>query len=87
MFRQELGYVASASYTTLSNAIAGWDFRHDGRALFAELTDARQLLKPTACRVRTPPGVAALFDASTRLRNIGAFPGLARDFFRQRPSE
>src|SRR5204863_1001865 len=33
LFQQELGYVASASYVTLSSAISSWDFRHDGQAL------------------------------------------------------
>lgn len=39
LFGQELGYVASAGYTTLSDAIATWDFRHDGRTLPDTIVD------------------------------------------------
>jgi len=39
LFQQELGYVASASYVTLSSAISSWDFRHDGQALPDTIVD------------------------------------------------
>jgi len=39
LFEQELGYLASASYVTLSSAISSWDFRHDGQALPDAIVD------------------------------------------------
>jgi len=48
-FVDELGYVASATYATGSNAINSWNFSHDGRALPDTLPDltAALTLAPT----------------------------------------
>ena len=44
LFQQELLYSASARYTLLSNAIASWDFRHDGEALPDTIPDVAAAL-------------------------------------------
>jgi carboxypeptidase C (cathepsin A) len=45
----ELQYAAASSYTMLSNALAAWDFNHDGRALPDTIPDLAAALtqRPT----------------------------------------
>lgn len=50
--RDELRYVSPATYTTLSNAIATWDFAHDGRTLPDTIPDlATALAQQPSLRV------------------------------------
>ena len=52
-FADELKYVATAPYVTVSNAISTWDFRHDGRALPDTVPDL-------AAALTLAPGLRAL---------------------------
>lgn len=55
--RDELRYVSPAPYTTLSNAIASWDFAHDGRALPDTIPDlATALAQQPSLRVLSLSG-------------------------------
>jgi carboxypeptidase C (cathepsin A) len=78
---QELLYVASAGYTQLSNAIATWDFRHDGRALPDAIPDlAAALARKPDLRVFAVSGhhdLATPFrQTELDLARLGARPGL-----------
>ncbi len=66
LFEQELLYVASARYTTLSNAIASWDFRHDGQALPDTIVDlGAALVRHPGLRVLS---LAGYHDVATPFR-------------------
>jgi len=66
LFEQELRYVASASYVTLSNAISSWDFRHDGQALPDTIVDlGAALARRPALRVLS---LAGYHDVATPFR-------------------
>lgn len=66
LFENELLYVASASYARLSNAIATWDFRHDGRALPDTIVDlGAALVRQPALRVLS---LAGYHDVATPFR-------------------
>ncbi|MGZ5265876.1 MAG: S10 family serine carboxypeptidase-like protein [Caldimonas sp.] len=81
LFVNELQYTASANYTLLSNAVNGWDFSHDGRALPDTIPDlaAAMTQRPT---LRTL-SLAGYHDLATPFRQteldvarLGARPGL-----------
>ena len=77
----ELGYAASARYTLLSNAIASWDFSHDGRALPDAIPDLLAALTTrTALRVLSLAGhhdLATPFrQTELDLARLGAQPGV-----------
>lgn len=81
LFEQELLYVASAGYTTLSNAIASWDFRHDGQALPDTIVDlGAALVRHPGLRVLSLAGyhdVATPFrQTELDLARLGAQPTL-----------
>ena len=66
LFSQELGYVASADYTTLSSAISSWDFRHDGRPLPDTIVDlGAALARQPGLRVLS---LAGYHDVATPFR-------------------
>ena len=78
---QELLYVADAGYTLLSNAIATWDFRHDGRALPDAVPDlAAALARKPDLRVLAVSGhhdLATPFrQTELDLARLGAHAGL-----------
>ena len=57
LFRNELRYSASATYTLLSGAISRWDFGHDGKALPDTVPDlAAALTRHPALRVLSLAG-------------------------------
>ena len=66
LFSQELAYVASAAYTTLSGAISSWDFRHDGRPLPDTIVDlGAALVRHPGLRVLS---LAGYHDVATPFR-------------------
>jgi len=66
LFSQELGYVASAGYTTLSSAISSWDFHHDGRPLPDTIVDlGAALVRHPGLRVLS---LAGYHDVATPFR-------------------
>lgn len=66
LFDQELLYVASAGYTTLSNAISSWDFGHDGQPLPDTIVDlGAALVRQPALRVLS---LAGYHDVATPFR-------------------
>jgi carboxypeptidase C (cathepsin A) len=81
VLNEELRYSASASYTQLSNAIATWDFRHDGRALPDTIPDlAAALARKPSLRVFSVSGhhdLATPFrQTELDLARLGAAPGV-----------
>ena len=66
LLKDELLYDASAAYTLVSNAIATWDFGHDGRALPDAVPDlAAALARKPALRVFS---IAGYHDLATPFR-------------------
>jgi hypothetical protein len=81
LFNQELLYAANATYATLSNAVAVWDFRHDGRPLPDTIPDlAAALLRHPGLRVLSLAGYHDLatpfFQTELDLGRLGAQPGV-----------
>ncbi|HSC64965.1 MAG TPA: hypothetical protein VLD35_15090, partial [Caldimonas sp.] len=81
LFTDELGYVATAGYTTLSSAINSWDFRHDGRPLPDAIVDlGAALARRPGLRVLSLAGyhdVATPFrQTELDLARLGARPTL-----------
>jgi carboxypeptidase C (cathepsin A) len=81
LFNQELLYAASAAYTTLSSAIASWDFHHDGRPLPDTIPDlAAALVRHPGLRVLSLAGYHDLatpfFQTELDLARLGAQPGV-----------
>jgi len=81
LFRDELGYSASAGYTLLADAIAAWDFRHDGRPLPDTIPDiAAALARSPALRVLSLAGYHDLatpfLQTELDLDRLGAWPNV-----------
>jgi carboxypeptidase C (cathepsin A) len=81
LFSQELLYSASAGYTLLANAIASWDFSHDGRTLPDTIPDlAAALTRDPALRVLSLAGYHDLatpfLQTEMDLARLGAQPNV-----------
>jgi len=81
LFRDELGYSASAPYTLLADALSDWDFGHDGRALPDTIPDlAAALARSPALRVLSLAGYHDLatpfLQTELDLERLGAQPNV-----------
>ena len=81
LFADELLYSASAGYTLLANAVASWDFGHDGRPLPDTIPDlAAALAREPGLRVLSLAGYHDLatpfLQTELDLARLGAQPGV-----------
>jgi hypothetical protein len=79
LLRDELGYGATAPYTLLAEAIAAWNFGHDGRPLPDTIPDvAAALVRSPALRILSLAGYDDLatpfFQTELDLARLGVQP-------------